>query len=271
VENPGKLSMSIKQAGSAGHQSGEEAGSAGHQSGKDAGSAGHQSGEEAQAGSADHQSGEDAGSAGHQSGEEAQAGSAGHQSGEDAGSAGHQSGSPSPHRGWYTRGYLPHYDESEIHQVITCRLGDSLPKHILENMQFELRNVAPEFMETKRRKKIEKYLDMEHGSCILKNLECAKIVEDTWKYFNSVRYDLKAYVIMPNHVHVLIKVYDGFELAKIVRSWKSYSARRINEFVKKDKGIQSAGLETGAPSSAPSMWQREYWDRFIVNVAKVVL
>ena len=86
------------------------------------------------------------------------AGSAGRQSGnQNAGSAGRQSGIHSSHKGWYTRGYLPHYDEGGMHQVITYRLGDSLPQDILENMQFELQNTAPDFSETKRRKKIEKY------------------------------------------------------------------------------------------------------------------
>lgn len=95
---------------------------------------------------------------------------------------------------------------------------------------------------------------MGHGSCILKNMEYAKIIEYNWQNFDGIRYDVKAYVVMPNHVHILIKVYDGFELGGIVRSWKSFSSRKITEAMKKD-----AGLATGAPG----IWQREYWDRFI--------
>ena len=176
-----------------------------------------------------------------------------------AGSAGLQTGISSIHKGWYTRGYLPHYDQGEIYQVITYRLGDSLPQGILKDMQSELKNVAPEFMKMKRRRKIEKYLDKGHGSCVLKNTECAKIVEGAWLHFDGERYDLIAYVVMPNHVHVLLKVYDGVELAKMVKSWKSYSARRINEIIK------DAGLKTSAPGkkNLVSLWQRGYWDRFV--------
>ncbi len=183
-----------------------------------------------------------------------------------SGSAGLQTGTSSIHKGWYTRGYLPHYDQGGIYQVITYRLGDSISQGILKNMQWELKNVAPEFLEAERRRKIEKYLDKGHGSCILKNIECAKVVENAWRHFDGERYDLTAYVVMPNHVHVLLKVYEGVELAKIVKSWKSYSSRRINEIIK-DAGLKtsapgkiSAGLRT---SALGNLWQRGYWDRYI--------
>ncbi len=171
-----------------------------------------------------------------------------------AGSAGRQTGISSPHKGWYTRGYLPHYDQGGIYQIITYRLADSLPQNILKNMQLELKDVAPEFMEMKRRKKIEKFLDKGYGSCALQNIECAKVVENNWRHFDGMRYDLTAYVVMPNHIHILIKVYDGVELGEIVRSWKNYSARHINEI------RINAGLATSAPGS---LWQRGYWDRYI--------
>ena len=169
------------------------------------------------------------------------------------GSAGLQTGT-SVHKGWYTRGYLPHYDQGGIYQAITYRLEDSISQDILKNMEWELKNIAPEFIETERRKKIEKYLDNGYGSCILKDMEYARIVVDAWHHFDGERYDLTAYVVMPNHVHVLLKVYEGVELAKMVKSWKSYSARCIN------KSIRDAGLKTSAPGS---LWQRGYWDRYV--------
>ncbi len=102
-------------------------------------------------------------------------------------------------------------------------------------------------MEADRRKEIEELLDRGHGSCVLKNKECAKIVEENWQHFNGVRYTLTAYVIMPNHVHVMINAYPGFELGKVVKSWKSYSAKSINE----------------AMGNAGRLWQHGYWDRYI--------
>lgn len=50
---------------------------------------------------------------------------------------------------------------------------------------------------------------------------------DTWRHFAGERCDQIAWVVMPNHVHVLIRVYEGVALGKIVQSWKSYTGRQI--------------------------------------------
>ncbi len=59
---------------------------------------------------------------------------------------------------------------------------------------------------------------------------------------------------MPNHVHVLIRQYEGAPLAWIVQSWKSYTGRRI------------AALGFGLPREKGRgrvVWRREYWDRYV--------
>jgi len=63
-----------------------------------------------------------------------------------------------------------------------------------------------------------------------------------------------AWVVMPNHVHVLIRVYEGATLGKIVQSWKSYTGRQIAEL---GLGVPRAG------ATGRSVWMRDYWDRFI--------
>ena len=57
-----------------------------------------------------------------------------------------------------------------------------------------------------------------------------------------------AWVVMPNHVHLLVEVWDK-PLAGLVKSWKGYSARQINRILGR----------TGP------LWQEEYWDRYIRN------
>src|SRR5690606_17502712 len=65
------------------------------------------------------------------------------------------------------------------------------------------------------------------------------------------RYRLMAWCIMPNHVHVLIEC--RYSLARIVQSWKSYSARWAVEHNER----LGLGLQGGR------VWMRGYWDRYI--------
>jgi len=67
-------------------------------------------------------------------------------------------------------------------------------------------------------------------------------------HFNRQRYALLAYVIMNDHLHVLVQPADGFALQDIVKSWKAYSARRLRH----------------AGRAAP-VWQQEYFDRVMRN------
>ncbi len=73
---------------------------------------------------------------------------------------------------------------------------------------------------------------------------------DAWRFFDGKRYDLVAYVVMPNHVHLMIKTHEGFPLSKVVHSWKSFTAHEINKHFKK------SGRDA-------QVWQTEYFDRFI--------
>jgi REP-associated tyrosine transposase len=164
------------------------------------------------------------------------------------------------HKGWYSRGYLPHRDQGGIFQSITYRLADSLPQEYLKELRIELRIKSNKRQERERRIKIENLLDRNYGSCILKYNQCAKIVEENWKHFDGIRYNLISYVVMPNHVHVLIEQNKSYELGEIVKSWKGYSSRQIN------KCLHNAGLATSAPGAPRKrLWQRGYWDRYIRN------
>ncbi len=52
---------------------------------------------------------------------------------------------------------------------------------------------------------------------------------------------------MPTHVHVMVQIGDRHPRARVVESWKSYSAKEINR-------LQG---RTGR------LWQGDYWDRYI--------
>src|SRR4030042_346995 len=96
------------------------------------------------------------------------------------------------HRGWYSRGYLPHCDHPGLLQAITYHLADSLPASVLEQMDAELRSLPPERQDTELRRRVDVWLDAGHGSCALRIPEAAACVVDTWRRFAGERYDLIA-------------------------------------------------------------------------------
>jgi putative transposase len=66
-------------------------------------------------------------------------------------------------------------------------------------------------------------------------------------YFEGKRYELYAYVVMDDHVHVLVRPYENHSLEQIVHTWKSFTANRL----------QRESSRTGA------VWQQESFDRIV--------
>ncbi len=154
--------------------------------------------------------------------------------------------------GWHSRGYLPHFESSEATQHVTFHLADSLPQTVLLRLEAELKTLPAEKRDLERRKRVDAWIDAGHGSCLLRNPALAAMVQESLLTFDSRRYRLLAWVIMPNHVHVLFQPMNGWTVAKIVASWKKFTARKICD----DR--RDSGEGPGAP-----VWHREYWDRYI--------
>jgi len=159
----------------------------------------------------------------------------------------------SPPDGWYSRGYLPHYNKRETIQSVTFRLADSLPQTRLREIENELADIPPGKVDSARRKKIEAWLDAGIGCCALRHPDLASLMQETLLKWNGDRYRLFAWCIMPNHVHVLMETKAA--LSKIVQSWKSFTGRWALR--------KNAGLGLGVPGT--EFWMREYWDRYIRN------
>ncbi len=150
-------------------------------------------------------------------------------------------------KGWHTRGFLPHFDAGRIQQSITYRLHDSLPRQVIEEFEREA-EVEPDVLrQRKLRHLIETYVDAGHGACYLRNPIIAQIVIDSWLHLAGECYDLLAWVVMPNHVHLVIRQYDSHQLENIIARWKSFTATTIN------KHLQRSG----------PLWMPDYWDRYV--------
>jgi REP element-mobilizing transposase RayT len=59
----------------------------------------------------------------------------------------------------------------------------------------------------------------------------AALVRDALRFFDGERYDLYAWCIMPNHVHVVVQPRPGFGLTDILHSWKSFSGSKANQLL----------------------------------------
>jgi putative transposase len=149
---------------------------------------------------------------------------------------------------WHSRGYLPHFERAELIQHVTFHLADSMAKEAVERMDTDIRCLPPEKRDAERRKRIQAWIDAGHGSCVLREPAVAGMVQNALLFFDGQRHRLLAWVVMPNHVHVLFQPVNGWTVAKIVASWKKFMARKISG---------NANLLIGA------VWHREYWDRYI--------
>jgi REP element-mobilizing transposase RayT len=155
--------------------------------------------------------------------------------------------------GWHSRGYIPHFDGSDVTQHVTFHLADSLPKSGLLRLESKLKNFTINKRDAERRKRVDAWVDAGHGSCVLRKPKLAQMAQESLLTFDSERYLLLAWVVMPNHVHVLFQPIQGWTVARIVTAWKKFTARKICD----DRQVSS-----GTP-----IWHREYCDRYIRDQA----
>jgi putative DNA methylase len=151
--------------------------------------------------------------------------------------------------GWHNRGYLPHFDGGSIPQSITFRLFDSLPKIIIEEWSHELARQGSAERDTEMRRRISAYLDQGQGSCYLKDPRVARLVQDAILYFDQDKYLLSAWVVMPNHVHLVTTPLPGKRLARIMQSLKSFTAKEANKLLAREG----------------TFWMPDYFDRYVRN------
>ena len=163
---------------------------------------------------------------------------------------------------YHCRKYLPHIENQPL-QFITFRLYDSLPKEVIETLKAyrdllsgtqvsHLRpsvsaGETPAYQYQKMLELLDRYEDAGYGQCFLRDKRIATIVRNTLFYFDGERYELIQWCIMPNHVHVLIKVRPGVSLSTILHSWRTFTAHEANKILGR----------TG------QFWMHEYFDRYI--------
>ena len=166
--------------------------------------------------------------------------------------------------GVHSRGYLPHVKREGASYFVTFRLTDSLPKEVLLRFEREhaesvrrLEGTAPSEalseIHREHRRKIERHLDQGAGACHLRRPDIADMIAEALRHFHGHHYLLNDWVVMPNHVHLVLWPMPNFTLSEILKSRKRHTARQAN-------------LILGKPGHP--FWQRESYDHWIRDEAE---
>ncbi len=145
---------------------------------------------------------------------------------------------------------LPHWQQEQTCVFVTFRLYDSLPQHLRdvythEKRMWLLRRGWPEDMQetdllsrlsVREKRQFQRYgssryqraLDKGGGECHLIDPTNRKMFTNSLHHHAGHAYLLGDYVVMPNHVHVLVQPLPGEDVQKRLGGVRRYTARLIN-------------------------------------------
>ncbi len=136
---------------------------------------------------------------------------------------------------------LPHLYQPNKLYFVTFRLSDSIPKEVLTKIREESRILKSQLKETdsdllrkynqKLMATIDKYIDRGYGSQYFINSEIRQLMVDTLMERHQKDYYIYDYVLMPNHVHLLIRTGAIKTLTELISQIKRKSAYRINKYL----------------------------------------
>jgi REP element-mobilizing transposase RayT len=178
------------------------------------------------------------------------------------------------------RGHLPHLYKEGGSYFVTFRLWDAVVPKGERDPSFCGAGVPPAFSITqkdetaggtpapqgkqvrpKSREEIaaESEPPLRLGSCVLEHPDVAALVQKALLHFHTQRYDLHAWCVMPNHVHVVYTARGEHTPADIHHSWKSYTAHKANKILKRsDEFWESEGFDHLIRSVEDLEWFIEY-------------
>jgi uncharacterized protein (UPF0261 family)/REP element-mobilizing transposase RayT len=158
------------------------------------------------------------------------------------------------------KGNLPHWRQEGVTYFVTFRLADSIPQETLllwrrEQKDWLARHVEPHSEAQKLEyfrlfvERFHGWLDAGGGTCRIRDEPVRRIVTTALQHFDGDRYALVDWVVMPNHVHVLVSPLADHSLSDILHSWKSFTAKKINKHLGREG----------------QFWQKESFDHIVRN------
>lgn len=118
--------------------------------------------------------------------------------------------------------HLPHIDLKGYYQFVTFRTFDSVDEFVRKW------DFSPAMSNKEKQQKIDEYLDTSINGAYLKD-DILKYLFDFLISNDKRLYELVAFCIMNNHVHILFKPLES--LSKIMQMIKGVSAKKINELL----------------------------------------
>ncbi len=161
-------------------------------------------------------------------------------------------------------GNLPHWRQDGAMYFVTWRTADSMPRERVDQWM-EQRDAwlkahpEPWSMHDEQEyyrlfpDRWEAWLDEGHGESLLARPEVRQIVEEVLRHDDGTKYRLEDFIVMPNHVHVLVSPLGKHTLSEITQAWKSTSAHPVNKLLRR----------TG------TFWQKESFDHIVRSAEQV--
>ncbi|GAB4494810.1 MAG: transposase [Anaerolineales bacterium] len=174
----------------------------------------------------------------------------------------------------YYRRHLPHIQPPGATFFITFRLANSLPPEVLERLQAQraaieiaISKIANDdekrrLQEAERKKWFAKWDDAldqaTEGDFYLREPVIAATVANSIRFHDGEWFDVIAYCIMPNHVHLVITPFEKitgqeYSLSEILHNIKRNSAKQANKILGK----------------SGDFWQHESYDHFVRSDAEL--
>jgi REP element-mobilizing transposase RayT len=164
--------------------------------------------------------------------------------------------------GFHSRGVLPHLKKEGGTYFVTFRQAGTLPKEVVVRFKRERETIIQQARAAKRpltwheqeelfrwySNRVDKYLDAGQGDCHLRDSKIADLVVGALRFFDGKNYELRAWAVMPNHVHVVVWPMAPHSLSEILHSWKSFTSHEINKRL---------------PQKVVPFWQGESYEHLI--------
>ena len=138
--------------------------------------------------------------------------------------------------------HLPHWRQAGATYAVTFRLADAIPQchqralkrwreiwersHPKPGSRADWEDIARNITG-----KTEAWLDEGYGACVFRDRVCAEVMAKSLLHFQDQHYTTFCFTVMPNHVHWVVKPFDGFSLEQILASTKGFVSRKVNSYL----------------------------------------